>query len=592
VTIRLVLDSVVNLPYVVTHPRPTTVEPGQAATLDVAATRVAGGNQYLRYQWTRNGEPIAGAVGTSHTTPALQLADDGAVYAVVVSAPAGVTTSLPARVRVVAPPPPPPPPSGGDRFANATTGSDANPGTAALPYRSLSFAIANTPAGDTLWLQDGTWNAAADPALVAGQNGPNCFNFRPVKSDLRIRAVRAGGAIIQHDSHYPVCLTRSELHGVHIVGPVPSPDPGVSSGGGVLVYGPGATLLRGVFLERSKIVALAAAKVTIEPNGLPSYGHMGGHTTATLVAQNPGTEVTVEGGSFLDVPRHYNDRLSSGACRSAVISASLGGKIVLRNVMVTAGGNDSTVDGEYSIGANTCSDGSLELREGSWIQGFTIGARLSGGAFRLDGSVLISNRTGLSVETFGGAATLANGAIIDQSSEDGVTIGGGTGTRQARLAILGNATVRNSGRHGILFSNRDPELDIDGGSVLNSGSTGLRVVGMGCRIRNAQIVGNVGGGVWIENRSNVVSTDGCDLGTAASPGGNTIDNPVYNLLVDTGVVANPAVGNVWTPSQQGADAQGRFSVPAGQTSLVIAGPVADSRNVRVTRAGASVLVAQ
>ena len=59
-----------------------------------------------------------------------------------------------------------------------------------------------------------------------------------------------------------------------------------------------------------------------------------------------------------------------------------------------------------------------------------------------------------------------------------------------------------------------------------------------------------------------------------------------------GLVVNPAVGNIWTASQQGADAQGRYSVPAGQTSLVIAGPNLTGRNVRVTLGGSSVLVAQ
>jgi hypothetical protein len=133
---------------------------------------------------------------------------------------------------------------------------------------------------------------------------------------------------------------------------------------------------------------------------------------------------------------------------------------------------------------------------------------------------------------------------------------------------------------------------MDGGSIINSGSTGLRAGGSSCRVRNAQISGNLGGGIRIDSNSTTVYPDACDLGTAASPGGNTIDNPVYNLLVDSGAVDAPAVGNVWTPSQQGTDAQGRFSVAAGQTSLRIAGPITNSRNVRVTRTGASVLVAQ
>ena len=590
-TIRLVIDSPLNVPYVVTHPRPASVEPGQTATFDVAATRVAGGTERLVYQWTRNGQDIAGAAAASYTTAALALADDDAVYGVRVSTPVGFTTSLPARLRVTAPPPPPPPPATGDRHANPASGNDANPGSAAAPWRSLSHAMANTPAGATLWLQDGTWTAAADAELAAGKNGPNCFNHRAVKADLRIRAVSQGAAIVQHDSYYPMCLMRSELHGVHIVGPLASNDPSVSTGG-IRIEGPGATLLRGVFLERSRIVALRAAKVTIEANGLASYGHVGGHSTPTLVAQNAGTEVTVDGGAFLDVPRHANARLATGACRKAAITASDGAKVVLRGVTLRAGGPEVPSDGSYAVGADACTGGTLELRDSSWLEGFTIGARLSGGTFRLDASMLSLNDTGLSIETFGGEATLANGAIIDGSGEDGIAIGGGTGTRQARLAVTSGATIRNSGRHGILFSNREPELLIDGGSVIDNRSTGLRVLGLTCRIRNARITGNLAGGVRVENRSSTVTQDSCDLGTAASPGGNTLDNPVYNLLVETREVVHPAVGNIWTASEQGADAQGRYSVPAGQTSLVIAGPNLTGRNVRVTLGSSSVLVAQ
>jgi hypothetical protein len=56
-------------------------------------------------------------------------------------------------------------------------------------------------------------------------------------------------------------------------------------------------------------------------------------------------------------------------------------------------------------------------------------------------------------------------------------------------------------------------------------------------------------------------------------------------------VAVHAVGNTWVASEQGADAQGRYSVPAGQTANVITGPTT-GRNVRIDGAGSSVTLAQ
>ena len=79
---------VLGMPVITTQPASASVSLGATATFGVAAD-----GSLLRYQWTRNGVAIPGAVGASYTTPALALGDSGAVYAVVVYNGAGVAFS-------------------------------------------------------------------------------------------------------------------------------------------------------------------------------------------------------------------------------------------------------------------------------------------------------------------------------------------------------------------------------------------------------------------------------------------------------------------------------------------------------------------
>lgn len=83
------------LPVIVTQPANANALVGQAATFSVVATGTA-----LGYQWQRNGVPIAGATGASYTTPPTVTADNGALFAVVVTSGSGAVTSVAATLAV------------------------------------------------------------------------------------------------------------------------------------------------------------------------------------------------------------------------------------------------------------------------------------------------------------------------------------------------------------------------------------------------------------------------------------------------------------------------------------------------------------
>jgi hypothetical protein len=83
-------------PRIEAGPANITVDEGQSATFAVTA----GGSRPLTYQWRRNGADIAGATEASYTTPATTVADNGAIYSVVVTNARGATLSDPATLTV------------------------------------------------------------------------------------------------------------------------------------------------------------------------------------------------------------------------------------------------------------------------------------------------------------------------------------------------------------------------------------------------------------------------------------------------------------------------------------------------------------
>jgi hypothetical protein len=95
-----------------TQPSNTSAVEGRSATFTVAAS--ATGVVAPTYQWRKNGSPISGATSATYRTPLTTLADNGAVFTCVISAPGAEVTSSPATLTVVA-----------DTFAPAIVSSGA-----------------------------------------------------------------------------------------------------------------------------------------------------------------------------------------------------------------------------------------------------------------------------------------------------------------------------------------------------------------------------------------------------------------------------------------------------------------------------------
>jgi Immunoglobulin I-set domain len=85
-------------PVIVQQPTSAAVQVGQTASFSILAS----GTPTLTYQWRRGGAPIAGATSTNYVTPATTLADNGAVFDVVVTNGLGSVPSAAATLTVTA----------------------------------------------------------------------------------------------------------------------------------------------------------------------------------------------------------------------------------------------------------------------------------------------------------------------------------------------------------------------------------------------------------------------------------------------------------------------------------------------------------
>lgn len=83
-------------PAFVSAPQPAQVFESETATFSAQVE----GSAPLSYRWRRDGVDIGGATGSSYTTPPTTLADDGAMFSLVVSNAAGEITSPGARLTV------------------------------------------------------------------------------------------------------------------------------------------------------------------------------------------------------------------------------------------------------------------------------------------------------------------------------------------------------------------------------------------------------------------------------------------------------------------------------------------------------------
>ncbi|MEY4386056.1 MAG: hypothetical protein RLY20_1339, partial [Verrucomicrobiota bacterium] len=141
-------------PSIVTQPQSNSVSVGGTAMFSVAAT----GSAPLRYQWFFNNAVSSGATNSSLTLFSVATNQAGNYFVRVTNDFGAVTSSIVALTVNPAPT--------GAVFYVSTTGSDANPGTLAAPFATVSKAQSVMGVGDTIYLRGGTYNLSAQVKLT------------------------------------------------------------------------------------------------------------------------------------------------------------------------------------------------------------------------------------------------------------------------------------------------------------------------------------------------------------------------------------------------------------------------------------------
>ena len=465
--------------------------------------------------------------------------------------------------------------SANQQFLDVVNGSDANPCTAAAPCRTLTTALGRAGAGVTFSLADGMYSATTEghPSLT-------------IPDGTVLRAVHPGAVTLASMAIF-VPSGSATFDGV-VIGPE-GPTATYCGAIGIGQSNPTAPLqtvtLNGVFSNCADWLGISGnATVTMTPGSLPG----GIYTTGMNGAGSPASGnhwVVVASGAQLLI-------------QGGVIEGSQTGNATGNAGVLTAGPSGTlTLDG-------------VTLR--NWVEPAILGTQ---GVVTMRNATLIDhvgepgNANGCAIVTGnrGSSLTMANstlsnvpgngicvGANTLNTTPESIQLTQSTITRVAGAAITGNlggqigpaivsdglSLTQNGwgifwkGGNGTSFDLRN--TTITGSTVTASGAgvfLDMQLASLSFKLRGSTVGGNAADGLLFSQFTNGT----VDLGTSADPGANTFTgNAMTALHIDAfgGLATVNAVGNTWTASQQGADANGRYSVPPTFTPVPKTGAAA------------------
>ena len=179
-------------PSIIVPPLNASVTAGYPATFTVAAS----GSGTLSYQWHLNGNPVTGATGTSYTTPATTMADNGDSVSVTVTSSFGTVSSNPVTLSVSQP------------AKAAITTQPASQTVVVGQSATFTVAATGSPQLNYQWFENGTQvasgpqNSYTTPVLTT----PGTFSFYVVVSNP-LNQVQSSAAVLTVNAATPVSFT-------------------------------------------------------------------------------------------------------------------------------------------------------------------------------------------------------------------------------------------------------------------------------------------------------------------------------------------------------------------------------------------------
>lgn len=496
-------------------------------------------------------------------------------------------------------------PSAGDTYASPagidtgnTTCSQAN------PCRSIAQAAATAQATKTVWLMNGDYTGATQPAPIA------------IPAGLTLRALTPGlaavgqGIVLQGNATVVGIVLRR--NGFGDTGSIAA-DAGTVTLDGVKAVGSGAT---GNSFP-AVLVLGGTTQVTMTPGNIADYTDQlspAGQSTGIYGALTGNARLTVNGGVFGGAVLGGSDGVY-GAFNRGAFNLTGSSRLDLNNVVLHV---ESSGIFLYGDATKVNLDSSLVHAAGNIGPGYGIHAAKGTPQITMVNSSISGfdqgyshNSVGLAVGTFaqpGVALTLSTTNSGITSNNLGVFVND-SGSSPSSLSWTGTNTSVGINTHGGIVCRDACNVDLSGGEISENATNdpaangwtfqggvwmGLAAKTYQLKLRNMIIVDNkstAGSNANSSDNSGVTMAGSAasvfDLGTAASPGNNLIvgntssaQTSGLNVNVAAGVTVN-AVGNTFAPGVQGANAQGKYQLgtaPCGASSCnVVSGAGANYR---------------
>jgi len=465
------------------------------------------------------------------------------------------TTSVPIDTTSTTLGPPPP----GPRYVDALHGSDANPGTEALPMKTLRQGIA-TAGEDGVLVADGVYDATTEgialPIDVPADVNVQAINPGHVTVDgLTFRATPSssaviGGFVFDHGSSVTVGSTAT-------VGPVYLELDDVE-------FRSGATWASTLLVQATGHVSMMNATFdgplrsgTITVAGTGNLSIQGG------VVDGGGAGASGVGASLITLTDSAHLYLDGVTIRNSAMSAlGISGASAAKQATATLA-NGTLVDHVGSAG--NCAAGAAVVLTQNADFGLSGGSQITNSP---SAAVCIRNGKGTNVYFTIDGSTLSNNAA-GIASEPG-------GSSEVPYGVVNNATLTANAGAAIDWTGSG-EMDVTNSTVSGNG-TGIHFAGAGSfdgLVLANRVVDNADYGVRIEDQG---STNVYYLGHTGSPGGNTFTGngtAGISATLPAGALVH-ARGNTWNPSVQGADGTGAYA-PA----ITITGPASGKNYVLV-----------
>ncbi len=477
--------------------------------------------------------------------------------------------------------------TGASLYVDPVNGLDTNPGTLALPFKTIAKA-ASTPepdagaAGVTIYLADGTydstnqttfWGTFNIPTFVRG-SAPGHAILLGSNANEQLYFL-AGGGVTN-------VTFRNTTNGFRC-------DGGTFTASGLTFDGLTGTAMS---LLGNTVATIDTATVT----NLPASA---GQLLASCIYVDNTANVTWHGAGAIT-----GGTGQAGACIFERGSATLAiDGLTLTNYPGWAaqmqGSESLTLTGSTITGTGPGT--------GPCGQSCNASIFMTSAASGAPGSTLVLSGTSITgspgsavayeAENPNAVATLTmTSSHLDNNAYAGIWISTGNASNGQAIQVTATGTTFDGNAMSGITATDNATVSVTGGSVSNDGAgaaalgqTPGGIVMTGALGLNALTMRNV---TMASNAGNFLTLAGpagttIDLGTTASVGGNTFSGVTVgagkSVLDLTALISGTAVGNTWMPSTQGSDSNGHYT-----TSTTIIGPAAGLNVTAPT--GASVIL--